>query len=480
MKRFVWFLSVIAISILFVGCGSNPRLKDFELQNQIFDAQDTSVKKVYLSSTVPIDSADPNKLIVDIFRTKWDKYPDTIKLYARVYDSLGRFVTNMADPHRKDESIKYFTGITEWLGKIYNKRIAEVPVFKVREFGAGDSIPFNICLNIDYSGSMSAVKNMIFEATELFVNLKQPYDNLAITTFNKDYSIKVPFMNDKASILNMYKLKRNDGFGLFSSVLDAANNSIRLFEEQDSTIERVMIVFSDGDDNYSKNKIGDLIERAVTQKVTIFTVGFGYAQDDNLQYMAKYTGGKYYKVRSKEELLSAFREIYNSLRFHYYITYMPPKFWGYHKVLVHVNAPGRTDTLNALTEYDTSPLYDFLKENDGNGKNTFTRPILFDFNSSIIKVESFPIIDEIVDAMMVRPQLKLEVQGHTDNIGTIEYNQKLSEARAKAVYDALVQRGIETNRLRFRGFGMSVPVASNETDEGRAKNRRTQFLVLAR
>ncbi len=82
--------------------------------------------------------------------------------------------------------------------------------------------------------------------------------------------------------------------------------------------------------------------------------------------------------------------------------------------------------------------------------------------------------------MMSRPRLRLEIQGHTDNIGTIEYNQRLSERRAKAVYDALVERGVDPKRLRWRGFGMSQPVAPNDTEEGRALNRRTQFVILAK
>ena len=476
MKKLVLFLSILVIGISISGCGSSRRLNGFELQNVIIDPTDTLLPKMLITGTIPIDSADINKLVVDIFRTEWDKYPDTIRLYARVFDSLGRFVTNMGDPHRKDPNIKYFTGITEWLGKIYNKRISEIPQFTVREYGNGDSIPYNLSLNIDYSGSMSGVKEMIFEATELFTDLKMPYDNLAISSFNKDYHLKVPMMSDKKTILSLYKIKRNQNFGLFSSVLDAVDNSIKLFENTDSTVPRVMVIFSDGDDNYSKSKIGDLIEKARKEQIHIFTIGFGYAQDDNLQYLAKYTGGKYYKVRNKEELLSVFREIYMSLRYFYYITYIPPKFWGFHKVFVHINVPGRADTLNAITDYDTSPLYDWLEE----GKTAFTRPILFDFNKADIKYESLPVIDEIVDAMMSRPQLKLEVQGHTDNIGTIEYNQTLSELRAKAVYDALIKSGIEPTRLRYRGFGMSVPVESNVTEEGRTKNRRTQFLVLAR
>ena len=82
--------------------------------------------------------------------------------------------------------------------------------------------------------------------------------------------------------------------------------------------------------------------------------------------------------------------------------------------------------------------------------------------------------------MLSDPKLKLEIQGHTDNVGGVDYNMTLSENRARAVYDALISRGIEPSRLRYRGFGFSRPIASNDTEEGRAKNRRTEFVILAK
>jgi outer membrane protein OmpA-like peptidoglycan-associated protein len=164
-----------------------------------------------------------------------------------------------------------------------------------------------------------------------------------------------------------------------------------------------------------------------------------------------------------------------SLRYYYLITYKPPKFWGVHKVIASINAPRRADTLHAYGEYNTSDLYPWAEVGF-----TFTRPVLFDFDKYDIKPENTSIIDEIIDQMQSNPKLKLEIQGHTDNIGGVEYNQVLSDNRAKAVMDAVIARGIEPRRLRFRGFGMTMPVASNETEEGRAKNRRTEFHVLAK
>jgi OOP family OmpA-OmpF porin len=112
--------------------------------------------------------------------------------------------------------------------------------------------------------------------------------------------------------------------------------------------------------------------------------------------------------------------------------------------------------------------------------DTFKRPILFDYNQAVIKPESDIIIEEVADAMLSAPRLKLEVQGHTDNIGGVEFNMDLSMRRAQAVMDALIKLGVEERRLRARGFGFSIPIVPNDTEENRARNRRTEFKILAK
>ena len=74
--------------------------------------------------------------------------------------------------------------------------------------------------------------------------------------------------------------------------------------------------------------------------------------------------------------------------------------------------------------------------------------------------------------------MKIEIGGHTDNKGTSEYNKSLSHNRAKAVYEYLIEKGIAANRLSYKGYGESKPIDTNETDEGRANNRRTEFKVI--
>lgn len=469
-------ISIILLALFAYSCNSYTPPRGYEMQRDIWEEEeeDTTVKKqVYLSGTKPIDSVDVNKLNFDIFRIDIKDYPEKLSVYSRVYDDSGKFVTNMADPYKKFPKETYFTSIRERLGKHYNVKNKDVPVFTVREFGAGDSIPYNIALSVDYSGSMEPVMGAIFRGTEIFINMKFPYDKIAISSFNKRYDQKVPMIQDSAEILNMYRMKRKRGYGQFTAIYDAIERNIKLFEDTPSDVPRVMVIFSDGDDNYSKAKIGNLIQKAKDMNINIFTIGFGYCKDENLKMIAEYTGGKFYKAYTEEELVAIFRDLYMSLRFYYLITYQPPKYWGWHHVFAGVNIPKMNDSLLAEGDYDTSGLF-------AETGNEFELPLLFDFDSTKIKPESFKIIDQIVDQMLSRPRLRLEIQGHTDNIGSKMYNQELSDQRAKNVYDAILEKGIEPRRLRHRGFGYSMPRASNDTEEGRIKNRRTMFKILAK
>ncbi len=100
----------------------------------------------------------------------------------------------------------------------------------------------------------------------------------------------------------------------------------------------------------------------------------------------------------------------------------------------------------------------------------------FDFNRATLQLGSGPLLDRIAALLREQPALKIEVQGHTDNVGSDAYNQTLSEARAETVLKALVARGTAPARLTARRYGKSTPIADNDTPEGRAKNRRVELV----
>jgi outer membrane protein OmpA-like peptidoglycan-associated protein len=106
-------------------------------------------------------------------------------------------------------------------------------------------------------------------------------------------------------------------------------------------------------------------------------------------------------------------------------------------------------------------------------------PIEFEFGKAVIKPVSYPILDEVVKVMKSSPKMRLGVYGHTDNRGAMDLNMRLSKERARACMNYLGSKGIAQNRLTSEGFGPNKPVADNNTDAGRAKNRRVEFKILA-
>lgn len=111
-------------------------------------------------------------------------------------------------------------------------------------------------------------------------------------------------------------------------------------------------------------------------------------------------------------------------------------------------------------------------------KPVVLRNVLFDTNSSVILESSFAELDELVKYLNLKKDKKIDISGHTDNVGSDSANQKLSEARAKSVMDYLIQKGIGATRLTAIGQGEKIPVDSNDTFEGRQKNRRVEFIIL--
>lgn len=114
------------------------------------------------------------------------------------------------------------------------------------------------------------------------------------------------------------------------------------------------------------------------------------------------------------------------------------------------------------------------------GEKIILRGIYFDFNSAVIKPESYPVLDDAAKVLLAKPNMRVEIGGHTDSIGSDSYNQKLSYLRANAVRDYLVTyHRIDPSRLIAAGYGESQPIADNRTRSGRDLNRRIEFKILS-
>jgi OmpA-OmpF porin, OOP family len=155
-----------------------------------------------------------------------------------------------------------------------------------------------------------------------------------------------------------------------------------------------------------------------------------------------------------------------------------PKLGWY---MVSASAEGylnTTDSIQAESD-DLSPFTrDLYLQPIEVGVTVRLKNIYFDFDKTTLKKESFTELNKVVDFLKQNSTVEIEISGHTDNKGSDEYNENLSQGRSQSVVDYLISQGIDSFRLSAKGYGESKPIDSNDSDAGRANNRRVEFTVL--
>lgn len=163
-----------------------------------------------------------------------------------------------------------------------------------------------------------------------------------------------------------------------------------------------------------------------------------------------------------------------------YSVYLPePKQYG-----IDINASGYLMYLDVIdlgkATYDEVVVKNFELDKVEVGAKVILKNIYFETNKSTLLTESFTTLNSVVKLLQNNPSLRLEISGHTDNVGSMRYNKKLSMERAKSCVDYLVGQGISQDRLEYKGYGFEFMIAPNNTEEDRAKNRRVEFKILSK
>ena len=114
------------------------------------------------------------------------------------------------------------------------------------------------------------------------------------------------------------------------------------------------------------------------------------------------------------------------------------------------------------------------------GKSVQINDIYYATASYEINSKSYAVLNEFADFLKSNPTVKVEIRGHTDNVGSAQTNIALSNRRAQAVYEYLLSKGVPRNNISYKGYGPNMPIADNRTEAGRAKNRRTEFYILSK
>ena len=189
-----------------------------------------------------------------------------------------------------------------------------------------------------------------------------------------------------------------------------------------------------------------------------------------MEDMAHRTGGFYQHIYRTDEFNLLFEDIYRRLRNAYIIEY-PTETFGDHEVRLTL-CVGDSSVYDTVV-YNNTPMIGAVALIN----------VLFDVAKSTIRKESSKEVAHVANLMKAYPTMTIELRGHTDSTnstGDPDFNNKLSQSRADAVRTALIKLGIDETRITAKGFGDTVPVATNTTVEGRQRNRRTEFVILTR
>jgi len=412
----------------------------------------------------------PSGCIVQLFPRQLDdgRYPDEITFDVTVLDNAGRFVTGLAPPNYRG-SVPW-RSLWLWLSDSCKGTVSPIDSFTIEERRQERSERFAVAFVLDHSPSMGQARILrLRQAVAGVLREFIPGDAVTVISFGGRSQVEVPITADSSA----YRAFDPMGGKMIggTAIYDAVAAAIEQLRKTPAEYRRIIVLFTDGEDNSSKLSLQAAVRRAADSSAIVYTIAYGWFTEEPLRLLAQGTHGQLYRIYSVREFPAIFSRIYRALRSYYRIRYRPPQCDGLHTVRVGLRL-GSCSTFT-VAHYDRSVLTGL----DTVGTIVFL-PIEFDFDQATIRPESLPLLERIADAMKAHPSLIIEVRGHTDDRGTDAYNLRLSQRRAEAVVEALVAMGVERSRLRAVGFGKSRPLVPNTSEENRARNRRTEFVII--
>ena len=369
---------------------------------------------------------------------------------------------------RKNKGVKEETAVTQ--------PVAEQPAVIPEEVVAGNDAPAQSGQQKPQSLEMSYAKSDFVAGDEIIFD--DPMDNEQLGEFPSQWELidgvaEVVSINGKKAILIS-----EWGTKICPLMKDPLNFLGDVF-----TVEfDLMFPVTEGDYTWLKTKFMKVDNKSEEDEMMYFERAASAGRDDVHWYWETSRGnsqGEYNMALSANEWnhvafsfnKRAWKVYLNGIRVANVPNVLAPPGW----LLFELdNGNGDTYITNLRIAKGAVPLYDRMMSE---GKFV-TYGITFDVGKATIKPESMGEINRIVQLMNENPTLKFSVEGHTDSTGNAASNQTLSEQRSQAIVDKLVELGIAKDRLTAVGKGQNSPIADNSTDEGRAKNRRVEFVKM--
>ncbi|MDW8288481.1 MAG: OmpA family protein, partial [Flammeovirgaceae bacterium] len=350
-----------------------------------------------------------------------------------------------------------------------------------------------IALVLDHSGSMGEARAVLLQqGVEALLRNKRPLDSIALIRYDNRAEVFSDLTHHLSNLLSKNPINGLRGFGGGTALLDATHAGIMTLAKDASKKKRLLVLFTDGMENSSWLTKEEVIQDALRYGVSIHTVGFGEQIDETLlRLLAEATQGTYYRIFQSNFLTDILTDIYQKIN-HFYTISLPIPSSGNYLLRVkfcHENQKPFETTLqhyrpelvdsDDLSAFYLGELEELSEKEESNFKQIDEKEIVyFRFDFHRIEPQDEEKIERIALLLKENPHLRVALYGHTDNVGSDAYNNQLSWRRATEVKQRLLQLGIESHRIETKGWGASLPITSNETEEGRAKNRRTEIVII--
>jgi outer membrane protein OmpA-like peptidoglycan-associated protein/uncharacterized protein YegL len=457
MKRSIFLFLVISVFIL-QSCGST-----LNVFKQII-GQDPEppegYKPVFIKDIKQINNKNLEESQLIISRT--DPYKENkVKIFLHLVEGDSVFLSGASDSKWKKIWCKVIDSS--------NGEINEIKNFTIKEATIAGRKPQAIAMIMDHSGSMGNNRAIeVQKAVDNFLNnAKKKDDWIALIKYDDSIGVECPLTKDIKVIRSKFKMDSLGKFGRSTATIDAISKGIDEVSKASPDLERVIMVFTDGQDNKSKFTKDNIIAQARKNNTIICAIDYGVAiQEGFLDSIAAATNGTYHHIYAAKEFNLVYQDIYTRLEHYYELEYEPQDFGHHHVTVKLCNSTGKQITADGT--YDNVPYQ---------GLTTLLN-VYFDTNKDVLKSESDKAIKNVANMMKKNPGMTIEVRGHTDSKGSKDKNLKLSQDRANSVRDALIAKSISGDRIKAVGYGDSMPVADNQSENGRSKNRRTEFVVL--
>lgn len=452
------FLMILSLIIVLYSCSNFPKGEE----EIAFDAEPPKgynpifVQKIRDFS--PYDQTKPKLIIKNIDKTN----PNNIKFFFHLIADNDTYLAAAFSDIMK----KYWCLVEDSV----NGKKRQLKNFTMKEITEKDYFPYSLAIVLDHSGSMGDWRAFAMQdAIKKLIDEKRDFDDYTIIKYDSKVVTEVPLTQVKEVLQSQFQKNGLEGFGGMTAISNGILAGIEELKKSRGSRTKSIIIFTDGFDNSSTVSADYVINQAKLNNITINTVDFGeYLNPNYLKRFAEETGGFYQRIYKTKEFDLVFKDLYKRLQNFYSIEFKTQEY-GIHNLKIKLCLPN--DTLITYTTFDNTPDIGTIALIN----------VFFDFDKATIQKQSEEAIDAVFALMKAYPNMVIEIRGHTDSLnstGDPNYNLKLSQRRADAVKQALVKKGISPDRIQTIGYGEKKPIDDNKTEEGRALNRRTEFIVI--